>query len=129
MRCITKQKVSKNTERNLTEDRERSEKTEEREWETGEEKFWKLRKKNDTETERERERERERKREIIEDAETETGGLKESRVKADLSRRGNNYLLRAKDAFKVIVTGTTDSSSNKFACFARCIAYAKRLRG
>ena len=85
--------------------------------------------KRTTQRQRERERERERKREIIEDAETETGGLKESRVKADLSRRGNNYLLRAKDAFKVIVTGTTDSSSNKFACFARCIAYAKRLRG
>ena len=50
----------------------------------------KVTKERTTETEThkktEREREREREREIIEDAERETGRLKESRVKTDLSR-------------------------------------------
>lgn len=47
-----------------------------------------------------------------------------SYVKADLSFRSNNYLLKAKDTFTVIVARTT--GSNKFVCFTRCIAYAER---
>lgn len=50
--------------------------------------------------------------------------VEESYVKADLSFRSNNYLLKAKDMFTVIVAKTT--GSNKFVCFARCISYAER---
>lgn len=49
-----------------------------------------------------------------------------SYVKADLSFHSNNYLLKVKDTFTVIVAKTT--GSNKFVCLARCIAYAERWR-